>query len=133
MTCLNWALKFHIRLRNISYLIPTHITHVYVQEMPYSFVWLYMLKHMLISLATHSQVSWVVKNACFAKIGLKSDVFFKNFSVSLTSRGYLFVFSASASLKTSIVTSKTFIFISNLYSKSLKRYGFSLIFTLFQV
>ena len=25
-------------------LIPTHITHAYVQQMPYSFVWLYVIK-----------------------------------------------------------------------------------------
>ena len=31
MTYLNWSLKLHIRLKTISILIPTHITHVYVQ------------------------------------------------------------------------------------------------------
>ena len=44
MSWLNWSLKFHIRLRTVSILIPTHITHVYVQWMPYSFVWLYLFK-----------------------------------------------------------------------------------------
>ena len=44
MSWLNWSLKHHIRLRTISFLIPTHITHVYVQWMPYSFVWLYLIK-----------------------------------------------------------------------------------------
>ena len=37
-------MKLHIRLRTISILIPTHITHVYVQWMSYSFVWLYLIK-----------------------------------------------------------------------------------------
>ena len=44
MPWLNWSLKFHIRLRTISLLISTHNTQVYVQWMPYSFVWLYLLK-----------------------------------------------------------------------------------------
>ena len=44
MSWLNWSLKFHIRLRTISHLISTHITHDYVQWMPYSFVWLYLIK-----------------------------------------------------------------------------------------
>ena len=44
MSWLNWSLKLHIRLRIISSLIPTHITYVYVQWMPYSFVWLYLFK-----------------------------------------------------------------------------------------
>ena len=37
-------MKFHIRLRTISLLISTHNTQVYVQWMPYSFVWLYLIK-----------------------------------------------------------------------------------------
>ena len=37
-------MKLHIRLRTISLLISTHNTQVYVQWMPYSFVWLYLLK-----------------------------------------------------------------------------------------
>ena len=37
-------MKFHIRLRTISLLISTHNTQVYVQWMPYLFVWLYLLK-----------------------------------------------------------------------------------------
>ena len=44
MSWLNWSLKFHIRLRTISLLIPTHITHAYIQWMAYSFVWLYLIK-----------------------------------------------------------------------------------------
>ena len=44
MSLLNWSLKFHIRLRTISHLISTHITHDYVQWMPYSFMWLYLIK-----------------------------------------------------------------------------------------
>ena len=44
MSWLNWSLKFHIRLRTISHLISTHITHDYVQWMPYSFMWLYLIK-----------------------------------------------------------------------------------------
>ena len=44
MSWLNWSMKFHIRLRTISHLVPTHITHVYVQWMPYSFVRLYLIK-----------------------------------------------------------------------------------------
>ena len=42
MHWLNWSLKLHFRLRTVSSLVPTHITHVYVQWMPYSFVWLYL-------------------------------------------------------------------------------------------
>ena len=83
-------------------------------------------------LATYSQVSWVAKNACFAKIGLKIRQF-QNFSVSLASGACLFVFSASPSLKTIFFTSKTFIFLFNLHAKSKKRYEFSLLFTLFKV
>ena len=41
---MNWSLKLHIRLRTISLLISTHITHVNVQWMSYSFVWLYLIK-----------------------------------------------------------------------------------------
>ena len=44
MPWLNWSLKLHIRLRTISLLISTHITQVYVQWMPYPFLWLYLLK-----------------------------------------------------------------------------------------
>ena len=44
MPWLNWSLKFHIRLRTISLLISTHNTQFYVQWMPYSFVWLYLIK-----------------------------------------------------------------------------------------
>ena len=44
MPWLNWSLKLQIRLRTISLLISTHNIHVYVQWMPYSFVWLYLIK-----------------------------------------------------------------------------------------
>ena len=44
MPWLNWSLKLHIRLRTISLLISTHNTQVYIQWMPYLFVWLYLLK-----------------------------------------------------------------------------------------
>ena len=44
MPWLNWSLKLHIRLRTISLLIYTHNTQVYVKWMPYSFVWLYLIK-----------------------------------------------------------------------------------------
>ena len=44
MPWLNWSLKLHITLRTISLLISTHNTQVYVQWMPYSFMWLYLLK-----------------------------------------------------------------------------------------
>ena len=44
MPWLNWSLKLHIRLRTISLLISTHNTQVYVQWMPFSFVWLYLIK-----------------------------------------------------------------------------------------
>ena len=44
MAWLNWSLKLHVRLGTISLLISTHITHVYVQQMLYSFVWLYLIK-----------------------------------------------------------------------------------------
>ena len=44
MPWLNWSLKLHIRLRTISLLISTHNTQVCVQWMPYSFVWLYLIK-----------------------------------------------------------------------------------------
>ena len=44
MPWLNWSLKLHIRLRTITLLISTHNTKVYVQWMPYSFVWLYLIK-----------------------------------------------------------------------------------------
>ena len=44
MSWLNWSLKLQIRLRTISLLISTHNTQVCVQWMPYSFVWLYLIK-----------------------------------------------------------------------------------------
>ena len=48
MPWLNWSLKLHIRLRTISLLISTYNTQVYVQWMPYSFVWLYLIKYVFI-------------------------------------------------------------------------------------
>ena len=44
MPWLNWSLKFHIRLRSISLLIFINNTQVYVQWIPYSFMWLYLIK-----------------------------------------------------------------------------------------
>ena len=44
MPLLNWSLTLHIRLSTISLMTSTHNTQVYVQWMPYSFVWLYLLK-----------------------------------------------------------------------------------------
>ena len=44
MPRLNYSLKLHIRLMTISLLISTHNTQVYVHWIPYSFVWLYLLK-----------------------------------------------------------------------------------------
>ena len=52
---------------------------------------------------------------------------------SYESHANLFFFSASPSPKTTIFTHKTCIFIFNLHSNFKKRYGFLLIFTLFQV
>ena len=49
-------MNLHIRLRNISHLVPTHITHIYVQWMPYSIVWLYLIKCVV-----HTQ-SYVIKH-----------------------------------------------------------------------
>ena len=45
MPWLNWSLKLHIRLRTISLLISTHNTQVYIQWIPNSFVWLYLIKY----------------------------------------------------------------------------------------
>ena len=62
MSWLNWSLKLHIRLRTISLLISTHITHVYIQWMPYSFVWLYLIKcvsHAQFLLVKHKNIFWV--------------------------------------------------------------------------
>lgn len=81
-----------------------------------------------------SLASQLSREKCvFCKNRVKNQIFFQNFSVSLTSRACLFVFSASPSLKIAIFTLKTSIFIFNLHSKSKKRYGFSLLFTTFQV
>ena len=81
MSWLNWSLKFHIRLRTISILIPTHITHVYVQWMPYSFVWLYLFKcisHTQFLLIKHKNFLSVLivfgKSFVFAKISKISKI-----------------------------------------------------------
>ena len=59
MPWLNWSLKFHIRLRTISLLISTHNTQVYVQWMPYSFVWLYLIKFVFTcSIFNDSNTKW---------------------------------------------------------------------------
>ena len=83
MSLLNWSLKLHIRLRTILYLVSTHITHVYVQWMSYSFVWLYLinvlfiLNHMLIKHKNIFLVFLVVFGKCFVlKIFKKSKIFF---------------------------------------------------------
>ena len=84
-------------------------------------------------LATCSWVIWVTKIACFSQIGLKSHIVFKNFLVFPRITCTHFVIFASPSPKTSIVTHKTSIFFFNPSSIFKKRYGFSLIFTVFQV
>ena len=82
MSWLNWSLKLHIRLRTILYLVSTHITHVYVQWMSYSFVWLYLinvlfiLNHMLIK---HKNIFWVflvVFGKCFVLKNFRKSNFF---------------------------------------------------------
>ena len=63
MPWLNWSLKLHIRLRTISLLIPTHNTQVYVQWMPYSFVWLYLIKYVFICsifVDSNTKIFWSV-------------------------------------------------------------------------
>ena len=76
MSWLNWSLKLHIRLRTISSLVPTHITHVYIQWMPYSFVWLYFIKCVTL---TQSYVDQTKKD--FEYFNFFWEVFFvlKNF------------------------------------------------------
>ena len=64
---------------------------------------------------------------------VKNQTVFQKFSLSLATRACFFVFSASPSLKTTIFTPKTSIVLFNFHSKSKKKYGFSLFFTLFQV
>ena len=71
MTWLNWSLKLHIRLRTISILVPTHITHVYAQWMSYSFVWLYLFKcflHTQFLLLKHKKIFECLN--CFWKVFL---------------------------------------------------------------
>ena len=73
------------------------------------------------------------KKHMFCKNMVKNQAVFQNFSLSLASRVCPFVFSTSPSLKTIFFTPKTSIILFNLHSKSKKRYGFSLLFILFQV
>ena len=71
MIWLNWSLKLHIRLRTISILVPTHITHVYTQWMSYSFVWLYLFKcflHTQFLLLKHKKIFECFN--CFWKVFL---------------------------------------------------------------
>ena len=75
MSWLNWSLKLYIRLRTISILIPIHITHVYVQWMLYSFVWLYLIKcvsHTQFLLIKHKKIfecfNYFWKVYCFWKV-----------------------------------------------------------------
>ena len=69
----------------------------------------------------------------FCKNKVKNQIVFQNFSLSLASHVCPFIFSTSPSLKTTFFTPKTSIILFNLHSKSKKRYGFSLLFILFQV
>ena len=82
MSWLNWLLKLHIRLRTISLLISTHNTQVYVLWMPYSFVWLYLLKcvfHMLnLCRFKHKEIFECFR--CFWKV----FCFYKNWKFSKT-------------------------------------------------
>ena len=82
MSWLNWLLKLHIRLRTISLLISTHNTQVYVLWMPYSFVWLYLLKcvfHMLnLCRFKHKEIFECFR--CFWKV----LCFYKNWKTSKT-------------------------------------------------
>ena len=82
MSWLNWSLEFHTRLRTISHLVPTHITHVYVQWMSYTFVWLYLIKCVVHTLSYVDQTQkdfWVflvVFGKCFIlKNSKKSKIF----------------------------------------------------------
>ena len=79
MSWLNWSLKFHIRLRIISSLVPIHITHVYVQWMPYSFVWLYLIKCVV---HTQSYVDQTQKDFLVFLVVFGKCVILKNFKKS---------------------------------------------------
>ena len=74
MTWLNWSLKLHVRLRTISHLIPTHDTHVYVKRMPYSFVWLYLIK---CDVHTQAYVDQTQKDFWVFYLFLESVLFWK--------------------------------------------------------
>ena len=78
MFWLNWSLKLHISLRTISFLISTHITHVYVQWMPYLFVWLYLIKCVFTCSIFVNQTQkdlWIF--SCFWKV----FCFYKNYQI----------------------------------------------------
>ena len=80
MPWLNWSLKLHIRLRTISLLISTHNTQVYVLWMPYSFVWLYLLKCVFTcSIFVDSNKKKIFK--CFRRFW-KVFCFYKNWKIS---------------------------------------------------
>ena len=79
MTWLNWSLKLHIRLRTISILVPTHITHVYAQWMSYSFVWLYLFKYV-----AHTQFLLIKYKKIFECFIEKYFVFAKISKISKT-------------------------------------------------
>ena len=82
MPWLNWSLKLHNRLRTISLLISTHNTQVYVQWMPYSFVWLYLLKcFFTCSIFVDSNIKRVL--SVLGAFG-KYFVFTKNWKISKT-------------------------------------------------
>ena len=77
MSWLNWSLKLHIRLRTISFFISTHFTQAYVQWMPYSFVWLYLIKCVFTCSIFVDQTQ---KDFCYVLVVFgKSFVFAKNF------------------------------------------------------
>ena len=85
MPWLNWSLKLHIRLRTISLLISTHNTQVYVQWMPYSFMWLYLLKCVfkcLIFVNSNTKIFECFR--CFWKV----LCFYKNWKISKTMLPY---------------------------------------------
>ena len=78
---LNWSLKLHIRLRTISLLISTHNRQVYVLWMPYSFVWLYLLKCVFTcSIFVDSNTKRFLCFWCFWKV----FYFYKNWKISKT-------------------------------------------------
>ena len=81
MPWLNWSLKLHIRLKTISLLISTHNRQVYVLWMPYSFVWLYLLKCVFTcSIFVDSNTKRFLCFWCFWKV----FYFYKNWKISKT-------------------------------------------------